>query len=295
MADVKITNPDKVLFPRDSYTKADVISYYRSVSDVMLPFLRNHPTAMLRFNAGIDGERFFHKNAPDYFPDFIDRADLPTSKRTTKMPVVNNIDALTYIANHNCIEFHVLPMLADSLWPTDRMVRDFDPDTETFDGVRQAARWARELLDDVGLTPYVMTSGSRGLHIWVPVSKESTVEEVHDLSGLVADVLVSRYPDVLTREFHRVERGDRIYVDIARNGPGQHAVAPYSLRAKDRAPVATPITWDEVDDDSLTPLRYALADVPALIEKRDDPWKGIHRKRPSIAKPRSRLEQLVAS
>ncbi len=288
---VRITHPDKVLFPRDGYTKADMIAYYDTIADAMLPYLHDHPLAMLRFNAGIDGERFFHKNAPNYFPEFIDRAEMQTSKRTTAHPVVNNRDALLYIANHNCIEYHVLTVPACDVLHPDRMIFDLDPSTEDFDEVKDAARWLRELLDEVGLPGFVMTSGSRGLHIWVPLDGKATVEEVGEFTNLAAELLVARHPDVLTAEFAKKDRGDRIYIDVGRNAPGQHAVAPYSLRAKDTAPAATPIDWDELDDPGLTPTRYTLATLPGRV----DVWKGMRRKARSLTQPRKKLERLAAA
>ena len=288
---VKITHPDKVLFPRDGFTKQDMVDHYLSVADVMLPHIRNHPIAMLRFNDGIDGEKFFHKNAPDYFPDFIERAEMPTSKRVTKMPVVNNEDALAYIANHNSVEFHVLTAPADDLGHPDRMVFDLDPSTEDFEMVKDGARWTRELLEEIGLPAFLMTSGSRGLHIWVPLNGKATTEEVNGFVDQAADVLAARHPDELTTEFTKAERGDRIYVDVGRNRPAQHAVAPYSLRAKDTAPVATPIGWEELDDPELHPQRYTMRNR----RTGNDPWKGIAKKARALGPAAKKLERLAAA
>jgi bifunctional non-homologous end joining protein LigD len=281
---VKITHPEKVLFPEDGYTKADMIAYYRSVASVMLPHMKEHPLAMLRFNDGVHGERFFHKQAPKYFPDFIERVDVPKQKGKTTYPVCNNVDALTYIANHNTIEFHVLPVRADDLWHPDRLVFDLDPSVDDFDRVREAALWLHTLLDGLGLVSFVMTSGSRGLHIWVPLDRKNTVEETAEFASRVAALLVEQHPDELTTEFMKADRGDRIYVDIARNAPAQHAVTPYSLRAKAHAPAAMPISWDEVGDHALTPTRYSLSDVPRIVAERGDAWKGMRRAARSLAK-----------
>jgi len=279
-----ITHPDKVLFPEDGYTKADMVDYYKAVASVMLPHMRHHPLAMLRFNDGIHGERFFHKQAPDYFPDFIERVDVPKSKGKTRYAVCNNVEALTYIANHNTIEFHVLPVRADDLWHPDRVVFDLDPSVDDFSSVRAAARWLHDLLNELGLMSFVMTSGSRGLHIWVPLDRKSTVEEVMAFASGVASMLVAKHPDELTTQFSKADRGDRIYVDVNRNAPAQHAVTPYSLRAKPHAPVAMPIEWAEVDDANLTPTRYTLADAPGVVADRGDAWKGIRRSVRSLRK-----------
>lgn len=290
---VKVTHPDKVLFPRDGYTKADMIAYYDGVADAMLPYLREHPLAMLRFNQGIDGERFFHKNAPDYFPDFIERAPFETSKRTTMMPVVGTRDGLRYVANHNCVEFHVLPVPARDLWHPDRMIFDLDPSVEDFALVKQAAFWLRELLDEIGLPAFLMTSGSRGLHIWVPLDGSADVEQVSAFTGGVAALLAGRHGDALTTEFSKKDRGERIYVDVGRNNPGQHAVCPYSLRAKDGAPVATPIGWDELDDPALVPTSYTLANLLGRLSSSGDAWKGMRRRARSLRKAAAKLERLA--
>jgi bifunctional non-homologous end joining protein LigD len=290
---VKLTHPEKVLFPADGYTKADMVSYYLSVADRMLPLMRSHPLAMLRFNNGIDGERFFHKQAPNYFPDFIERVEVPKSKGTTKYPVCNNSDALAYIANHNCVEFHLLGVRADDLWHPDRMVFDLDPSIDDFGQVRDAARWLHDLLDEIGLASFLMTSGSRGLHIWVPLDRRSTTEEVVSFAAEVAKVLADGHPDVLTTEFSKADREDRIYLDTARNAPSQHAVAPYSLRAKDGAPVATPISWDELDAPDLHPQRWTIRTVKERLET--DPWKGMMRRAKSLARAAKALERLAAA
>ena len=290
----RITHPEKVLFPRDGYTKADVVAYYKAVSDAILTYMRGHPIAMLRFNQGIDGDRFFFKQAPDYFPGFIDRVEVPKAKGTTTYAVVNNVNALLYIANLNCIEFHLLGVRANDLRHPDRMVFDLDPTTEDFEEVRRTAKSLRDLLDEFGLASFVMTSGSRGLHIWVPLDRRTPIDDVLDFSATVAKVLVSRDPDTLTLEFSKDKRGDRIYVDVARNAPSQHAVAPYSLRAKDHAPVATPIDWDELDDPAIGPQSHTLATVPERLKERGDAWKGMSKKAKSLQRALVKLERLAA-
>jgi bifunctional non-homologous end joining protein LigD len=287
---VAVTHPDKVLFPEDGYTKADMVEYYLAVADVMLTHMRRHPLAMLRFNEGIHGERFFHKQAPKYFPEFIDRVEVPKAKGTTMYPICDNEDALAYIANHNCIEFHLLPVRAEDLRHPDRMVFDLDPSIEDFSEVRDAARWVHELLDEVGLTSFVMTSGSRGLHIWVPLDRKSSTEEVVDFATATAALLVARHPEVLTTEFTKAERGEKIYVDVARNAPAQHAIAPYSLRAKPGAPAATPIEWSDLDDPDLSPQRWTMKTVTERLDA--DPWKEMQRRARSLDRSRRALDKL---
>ncbi len=291
--DVRITHPEKVLFPRDGYTKADVVGYYVAVAEAMLPFMKDHPVALLRFNDGLDGERFFHKRTPKYFPDYIDRVQLEISGEKVNYSVVNNVEALAYVANHNSIELHLLTVRSGDLWHPDRVVFDLDPSVDDFGQVIEATRWLRELLEEIGLNPFVMTSGSRGLHTWVPLDRKSSVEEAHSFANEVAAVIVAQHPDVLTTEFTKTDRGDRIYVDVARNAPGQHAIAPYSLRARDGAPVAMPITWDELDDPKLTPQRW---DIKTAVERTgSEPWSGLSKKAKSLTRARKALDKLLPS
>jgi bifunctional non-homologous end joining protein LigD len=290
---VDVSNPDKVLFPADGITKAEFVQYYADVADAMLPYARGHPVAMLRFPNGITGHRFFQKQAPDYFPDFIRRVEIPKAKGTTAYPVCDDADAIVYLANQACIEFHLLTTLADELGRTDRIVFDLDPSIEDFDGVRRGAGMVRDLLDEVGLASFPMTSGSRGVHIWVPL-KTTPIEEAYPFVGDVARVLVARDPDLLTTEFSKADRGDRIYLDVARNAPAQHAVSPYSVRAKNGAPVATPLEWPELDDPKLGPQSYTLRTVRDRIAK-GDPWKGMRRKAKSLGPARKALERLAAA
>lgn len=289
---VEVSNPDKVLFPEDNVTKAEFVGYYKDVSNVMLPFLKNHPVAMLRYPNGITGHRFFQKQAPDYFPEFIRRVEIPKQKGMTAYPVCDTTDAIVYLANQACIEFHPLPTLADKLGRTDRLVFDFDPSIDDFDGVRTAARMCRDLLDELKLPSFPMVSGSRGIHIWTPLPV-TPIEEVHPFVNAVAQVLVSRDPDLLTTEFTKENRGDRIYVDIGRNAPAQHAVAPYSVRAKNGAPVATPLDWDEVDDSKIGPQSFTLRTVRERIAK-TDPWKGMRKKAKALGPAAKALESLAA-
>jgi bifunctional non-homologous end joining protein LigD len=293
VTEANVSNPDKVLFPDDGITKLEFVQYYSDVARAMLPFARGHPVAMLRMPNGITGQRFFQKQAPDYFPDFIPRVEIPKAKGTTTYPICDSAEAIVYVASQACIEFHLLPTLAAKLGRTDRMVFDFDPSIDDFDGVKRGAHLLKELLDDVGLASYVMTSGSRGLHIWVPL-KETPMEDTHAFVNDVAEILVRRDPDLLTTEFSKEARGERIYVDVGRNRPAQHAVAPYSTRAKPGAPVATPLDWDDVDERELGPQSYNLRNVRDRI-KNTDPWRDMRKHAKSLGPARKALARMTAS
>src|SRR5262249_3065416 len=172
---VPITHPDKVLFPADGITKADLARYYADAAESMLPWLRDRPITMVRYPDGLDGQRFFQKNAPAYFPDWIRRVRLGKEGGEVEHAVCDNPATLVYLANQACIEIHMFTSRVDKLDAPDQMVFDFDPpDGATFADVRRAALWARDLLDgELGLTTFVRTTGGRGLHVHVPLNRRA--------------------------------------------------------------------------------------------------------------------------
>ena len=168
----------------------------------------------------------------------------------------------------------------------DRLIFDFDPEHERFAEVRAAARALGDILRDLGLAPHAMTSGSRGLHVTVPLRRTRTFEEVRAFADAIGDLMVEQDPKRLTREWSKAKRGDRIYVDTGRNAYAQHAVAPYAVRAKPQAPVATPLRWEELADRSLRPGRWTLRTLPErLASEGGDPWAQIAKHSKALPKP----------
>ncbi|HEX6446213.1 MAG TPA: non-homologous end-joining DNA ligase [Streptosporangiales bacterium] len=274
---VEIGNAGKVFFDDVGVTKRDLAEYYRAVAPVLLPHVRGHPLAMQRFPHGIGGEGFIQKKVPDPAPDWLGRVSVPRERGgEVTMPVLDDAAGLLVLVDQAVVTLHPLLSRADRLRCPDRMVFDLDPSKEDFGSVRTAALALRELLDELRLPGYVMTTGSRGLHITVPLDRSADFDEVRTLARGVADVLASRHPDSLTTEVRKDKRRGRIFVDILRNAYAQHAVAPYSVRPLPGAPVATPLRWEEVDGD-LTAQRWTLRDVPQRVADGGDPWHGMGR------------------
>ena len=168
---VEITHPDKLLFPADGITKADLASYYERVSEWMLPHIRCRPVSMQRFPDGIDGKGFFHKDMPDYFPDWIRRVEVPKAGGTVTHVVICDADTLVYLVGQNTITPHVWLSRADRLWQPDRLVIDLDPPPGgDFAAVRRAARWTGELMRELGFSPFAQVTGSKGIHVWTPAA-----------------------------------------------------------------------------------------------------------------------------
>jgi bifunctional non-homologous end joining protein LigD len=287
---VEVSSPDKVLFPQAKLTKADLAGYYARIADTMLPHLAGRPISMQRFPDGIDGETFFQKDVPDYFPDMIRTESVEKEDGTLDMVIAEEAATLVYLANQACITPHVWLSRIDQPHRPDRLIFDFDPSGDKFGPVRDAARRMRDLLEDTGLAAFVMTTGSRGLHVTVPLDRSGDFDAVRGFARRCAELLVSRRPDHLTLEHRKAKRGDRVYIDTMRNGYAQTAVAPYSVRARPRAPVATPLEWDEVG--RARPDSYTIENLFRRLGRKDDPWAGIDRETGAVGEASKRLEEM---
>jgi bifunctional non-homologous end joining protein LigD len=291
---VKISNPDKVLFPDDGITKADLAAYYERVAEWMLPHVRARPVSMQRFPDGIGGKGFFHKDVPDYFPDWVDRVRVPKSDGSVTHALIDNSDTLLYLANQNTITPHVWLSRADRLRQPDRLVFDLDPAPGSdFASVRRAARWTAELLDELGLVPFAQVTGSKGIHIWTPLRRRAELEEVRELARGAAQVLADRHPRELTVEFRKAKRDGRILVDVARNGYAQTAVPPYAVRPRPGAPVATPIEREELSDSRLRPDRWTLRNVLRRLGSKGDPWADMQSHARGVGRARQTVRSLL--
>ena len=272
---VEVSHPERLMFPRDGITKGDLVGYYERVAEWMLPHLKGRPISMQRFPDGIEGEGFFHKDAPDYYPDFVGRAKVSKRGGSVTHAVVNEARALAYLANQNCITPHVWLSRADNIRKPDRMVFDLDPSVEDFGAVRRAARGLGELLRELGLAPFAMTTGSRGLHVWVPLRRSREFPKVRGFAHAVGTELAERHPDELTMEFRKAKRGDRLLIDVNRNAYAQTAVPPYAVRPRPGAPVSMPLDWDELAASRLRPDRWNVRNAFRRLAAKGDPWAEI--------------------
>ena len=287
--EVAISSPDKVLFPGDGITKFEMAEYYRKVAEVALRHYRDRALSMHRYPDGIDGDDFFQKNVPDYFPDWIDRATLPKKDGEVTHVVANDAATLVYLANQGCITPHLALSCVDRPENPDRMIFDLDPSDDDFDKVRSTAGHLGDLLDDLKLTSFVQTTGSRGLHVIVPLDREADFDSVREFSHRVCRVLADRHSDLMTVEQRKAKRGNRVFLDDLRNAYGQTSVAPYAVRARPGAPIATPLDWSEVGESGLTPRKYRINNIFRRLGQRDDPWADIARHAQGLDAARRRL------
>ncbi|MEM8923083.1 MAG: ATP-dependent DNA ligase [Actinomycetota bacterium] len=244
---LKVSSPDKLLFPADGITKAQVVAHYRSVAEAMARFVKGRPLTLQRFPRGIEAKGFMQKNAADHFPDTIRR--LPVPKRgggETLYPVVDEADDLPYLANQNTVTFHMWTSTADRPGHPDWLVLDLDPEDGDVDGARRATLLVGEVLDSFGVTGWPLATGSSGFHVWVRLDGAEGFDRVSLAARAVAGLAVNRDPQALTTEFLKRERRGRVFVDWLRAAPTATVVVPFSLRPRPGAPVAVPLTWDEL-------------------------------------------------
>jgi bifunctional non-homologous end joining protein LigD len=294
---VRFSNARKVLFPDDGITKEDLARYYADVANWMLPWLRDRPITMMRYPDGVGGQRIVQKNVPAYFPDWIRRVEVGKEGGVVQQAICDKPATLVYLAGQACIEMHGLTSRADRLDAPDQLVIDFDPpDAQHFGQVRQAALWARDLLDgELGFTSYVRTTGGRGLHVHVALDREAGFDAVREFTHRTAEALASRHPDVITAAQRKDKRGQRIYADVMRNAYAQTVVASYGVRARPGAPVATPLSWPEVEDAGLEPGQFTISTVRARLARTDDPWAGFTRARYGLGRASERLAKLASA
>ncbi|WP_314174148.1 non-homologous end-joining DNA ligase [Streptomyces winkii] len=272
MKDIEISRPDKVLFPDDGITKSELAAHYRRVASRAVPRLRGRPLMMERHPDGIGGKPLMQKNVPGYFPDWVHTAELAKEGGTVLHAVCDNADTLVYLAGQACVTPHRWLAKADRPHDPDLLVFDLDPSGDAdFEDVRWAASCVGGLLEQVELPTQLMTTGSRGLHVIAALDRGSDFGTVRAFARRVSQVLVARHPGRLTDEPRKADRGDRVYLDIQRNAYAQTAVAPYAVRARPGAPVATPVGWSELDDPKLRPDRWTLRNIADRLGE-DDPW-----------------------
>jgi bifunctional non-homologous end joining protein LigD len=296
---IELSNAGKVLFPGEGITKRDLAAYYRGVAGLMLPLLRDRPVSMTRFPDGIAAPGIVQKNVPAYFPDWITRARIRKEVGWLQQVIIDKPATLVYLAGQACIEVHGFLSRLDRIRDPDQLIFDLDPpDDHRFDDVRVCALRLHELLTgELRLPSFVKTTGGRGLHVHVPLNPTEDFDAVRQFARQVAELLAARNPDLVTTEQRKDKRGRRIYADIMRNAYAQLAVAPYSVRARPGAPVATPLSWDEVDDAELSPGRFTLRTLPGRIHGRPPaagPWAGMARRRTGLTRARASLRRLAA-
>ncbi len=282
---VEISHPDKVLFPKENLTKLDLAEYYKKISKYILPHVKDRPITMNRYPNGIEKKNFFQKDSSDFFPSWIKTKKIKKKEGGNYNAVIcNDTATLVYLANLASITPHIWLSKKDSLDKPNKIIFDLDPPKNDFADVKFAAKKIRDYFEDnFDITPFLMTTGSKGLHVVIPIKPEYSFEKVRNKIQNIAEEIAEKNPDKLTTAPRKAKRKGRVYLDVARNAYGQTAVAPYSVRAKEKAPVAVPIEWDELSriDNA---RKYNMKNIFRRLSSKDDPWKNFNKKRISFHK-----------
>jgi bifunctional non-homologous end joining protein LigD len=260
----------------------------------MLPYMQGRPVTMLRMVDGIHGESFYQKDTPGYFTEWITRVEMPKEEGVTHYLVCDDEATLAYMAAQACITSHLWLSRAGNPRNPDMLVFDLDPSGLDFEQVRKAAFWLHDLLTALGMAVYVKTTGSRGVHVVTPLDGRTDFDEVRAFAVENARYLVDRQPAELTIEQRKEKRGSRVFIDTLRNSYAQTAVASYALRARPGAPVAAPVTWDELKKSELQPQSYNMKNIFQRLDSRGDPWTDMWAVKPgSINELREKLKAVI--
>ena len=287
---LKITHPGKVLFPDDGVTKEELVTYYERIASWMLPHVRGRPVAMERYPDGIDKPGFFQKDASPYFPDWIKTATVKKTGGIVRHVICNDAATLMYLASQGCVTPHVWLSRIDKLTYPDQMVFDLDPSGGSFEIVKATAASLKAVLDNLDLPALVKTTGSRGLHVVVPLKRTEPFDAVRDFARKLAAVVVSQAPRQRTLELVKSRRRGRVFVDTNRIAYAQTMAPAYAVRARRGAPVSLPLDWSELQEAGLRPDGATIRNVFDRLETTGDPWHDFWRHGVSLRGPRARFE-----
>lgn len=246
IADVEISHPEKLIFPKAKITKLQMVEYYDKIAEEMLPYLKNRPLTLQRFPDGIEKIGFYQKSISDYFPDYIQTIKIKTEDGENTQIICNSRKTLIYLANQGTVSFHTWLSSKDKLDKPDKVVFDLDPPENSFDRVKEGAKITGNFLRKKGIEPNLMTTGQNGLHIWYKIRRTKTFDELKPILKEMAQELEKQHPNLFTTELRKNKRDNKIFIDYLRNEYAQTSVCPYSLRPNEDAGIATPIEWNDL-------------------------------------------------
>jgi len=299
---INLTHLDTCTFPKAKVFKRDIITYYRTIARVMLRHIHDRPLTLQVFSGDIGSGGSLMRDRPTSFPQWIPSASIPSPEGPSsgKKGSINAVLAsasadLIYLANQGMVALHMGLSRVDRIHYPDRLIFDLDPSGNDFSSVPQVAVRLKRSIESLGLTPYIQTTGSRGAQISVPIKRTSTFDEVRDFARVLARDVASSFPDIATVDADEARRGKRVYINCSRNAYGQTVIVPYSLRAMEGAPVATPLDWKELGATDLSAEKYDIQSILRRLAQKSDPWDGMNRRASSLQKARERLEATVQS
>jgi len=275
--ELHVSSPDKVYFPELGATKFELVEYYLAIGDSLLVTAGDRPALLQRFPNGATGTSFFQKRVPDTAPEWLQTTVVTTPNGTTSNAlVIADLAHVVWAVNLGCLGLHLWPYRASDPDHADELRIDLDPQPGVdFDAVRTTAFHCRDLLAELGLEAFPKTTGNRGLHIYLRLEPRWDSTEVRSCAVAVARELERRFPDLVTANWWKEERGERVFVDFNQNAPHKTVFGAWFARPRTGGQVSTPLTWDEVT--TVVPDDLTIRSVPALVAERGDPWADVSR------------------
>jgi bifunctional non-homologous end joining protein LigD len=289
----QVSNPDKVFWPDDGYTKGDLAAFYTDVFSWLQPYVKDRILTLERCPDGMQGQCFYQKEMPKSMPEGTPSKRIATtsgSRPSTNYVVGGSLETQVALVNLGCIPVHVTGSRAKTFPKPDWVCFDIDPSSGSFQDAARAAKYVKDVLDELKLVSFPKTSGSRGLHIFVPIKVELNADNILQFAEKVCALVAKANPKELTTEHSIAARGDRVYLDPFRNGSVQTVVAPYSVRRKPHAPVSTPLAWSEVAGIK-DPAKFNIKNFASRVKKKD-PWADFFKHRQSLKAAMSLLDRL---
>jgi bifunctional non-homologous end joining protein LigD len=283
IAGVRLTQPDRVLYPKDGFTKRDLAEYYARIADWILPYVAKRPLTLVRCPEGHESECFFQKHITGTMPDTLHGVPIKEKDKKEEYVAIDDLAGLVSLVQMGVLELHPWPAREDNVEKPDFFVFDLDPgEGTTWKDVVHGALELRERLEGVSLKTFLRTSGGKGLHIVVPIERRTSWEDFKQFAKSVADTMTREAPDRYIATMSKAKRRGKIFVDYLRNQRGATAIASYSTRRRSGAPVATPIAWDELNAKT-RPDMFNIKNLPKRLDRlKKDPWADFFKVRRSI-------------
>ncbi|HLW54562.1 MAG TPA: non-homologous end-joining DNA ligase [Candidatus Angelobacter sp.] len=290
---VNVSNPTKVFWPDEGYTKHDLAEYYREIFPLLQPYVKDRMLTLERCPDGMQGQCFYQKEKPKGMPEATPtlRIAHDTARGFTNYVVGGSLETELALVNLGCIAVHVMGSRASDPRKPDWVCIDLDPQSGEFADAARAGLHVKEALDALKLASFAKTSGSRGLHVFIPLRRGPDADEVLLFARTLLARVAAAHPDELTVEHAIAARGGRVYLDAFRNGFGQTVVSPYSVRRREKAPFSMPLAWSDVRP-TLSPSSFNLGNYRQKLKAKNDPWKDFFSSRQSLTEAMRLLKKL---
>jgi len=291
---LSLTHLDKVYWPDDGYTKGDLLKYYFNVAEYNLPYLKDRPLILKRFPNGIAAQPFFQHDLENH-PDFVETVALDMEVgHTVHYAVCNNLASLLYLANLGTIPQNPWMSRTDDVHKPDWIALDLDPKKTDFTVVCEVAVTIKALLDDLGLKAYPKTSGSSGIHIYIPIKRAYDFDQTVSFADMIATVISNENPQIATRERMPAKRKKgQVYVDHLQNSYGKSIAGPYSVREKPGAPVSAPLEWSEVEKGKIRISDFTIVTMPKRLEKKGDFFEPVLSGKQTLERPIEKIKAMI--